>query len=284
MIATPITDRIFEPLSTPSPAETAFRLHVAKDTWDFDAVLQEGVTTYKGLALRVSKPHVGKVGTYVFTMKEEADTKGWFALYFAKPKTQRERNTPIDQPIEEMKEPRTPWPAVLDGKCIPRKDDHFRVGAPYIADGYTARGTVTAPRRWMDFQFKRLANDGPCKHRTTRYLSEVPWGEGEIGMARSPQPREIRWNWHTEAGSTGPCLHEEQIIPGFVDTYRVLSGLGTMSSIAGPMVKAQNIPATNMVDWAKYEIVTIEKVAGQYLKTVVEVFPPFTVEELKAGY
>lgn len=284
MIATPIADRIFEPLSTPSPAETAFRLHVAKDTWDFDAVLQEGVTTYKGLPLRVNKPMVGKVGHYVFTMKEEADTPGWFALYFAKAKTIKERNTPIDQPIEEMREPRTPWPAVLDGKCIPRKDDHFRVGAPYIAEGYTARGTVTAPRRWMEFQFKRLANGGPCKHRTTRYLSEVPWPSGDIGLSRSPQAREIRWNWHTEAGSTGPCLHEEQIIPGFSDTYRVLSDSGTVTNIAGPIVKAQIIAATSMVDWSKYEIVTIEKVAGQHLKTVVEVFPPFSVEDLQSSY
>lgn len=284
MTPVPIQDRIFEKLSTPSAAETAFRLHVSKDSWDMDTVLVEGVTTYRDLKVRVDKPMINKVADYVFTLKDEADTQGWFALYFARRKTEAERNTPIDRPIEEMKEPRTPWPAVLDGKCVPRKDDHFRVGAPYIVTGYTTRGTVTAPRRWMEFNFKRLANSGPCKHRTTRYLSEVPWADGENGLPRGPQPREIRWNWHTEAGSTGPCLHEGMIIPGFVDTYRVLPEGGPMTSIAGPIVKPQIVPATNVTDWAKYEIVTIEKVQGQYLKTVVEVFPPFSAEEMRAGW
>ena len=112
----------------------------------------------------------------------------------------------------------------------------------------------------------------------------MPWPEGEIGLARAPRPTEIRWNWHTEAGTTGPCLHEEFIIPGFVDVYQVLPEGGPLTTVAGPEVKAQIVPATNATDWAKYDIVTIEKVQGQYLKTVVEVFPPFSTEDLRAGY
>ena len=64
----------------------------------------------------------------------------------------------------------------------------------------------------------------------------------------------------------------------------MLSDSGTVTNIAGPIVKAQIIAATSMVDWSKYEIVTIEKVAGQHLKTVVEVFPPFSVEDLQSSY
>lgn len=273
MTGVPIQDRIWEPLSTPSAADTAFRLHVAKDTWDMDTVLVEGVTTYEGLTLRVNKPMVNKVGSYVFVDKQEADTPGWFALYFARRKTAKERNTPIDRPVEEMKSPVIPWPPVLEGNMRPRKDEHFRVGAPYIVSGYTTRGTITAPRRWMEFRL-RPGHSGPCKHRTSRYLSEVPWPEGEIGLGQSPQAREIRWNWHTEAGTTGPCLHKKQTIPGFMDTYLVLKEGTGVSTLSGPVIPAQVYEATNMEDWTKYEIVTIDKVQGQYLKTVVEVFPP----------
>lgn len=207
--------------------------------------------------------------------------EGWLEFYFVPAKTIAERNTPIFPPINEMKRPAEPWPAVLES-IRPRVDYHFRVGAPYIVSGLTTRGTITAPRRWMEFKMKHLATSRPCRHRTSTYVAEVPWPDGSVGLGNAPDPHEIRWNWHTEAGTTGPCLHGKHVIHGFIDQYLVLKEGTGVETVAGPTIATDVWDETSPTDWEKYEIVECSNRPndeGQFVKVVTEVFPPSTSRE-----
>lgn len=146
------------------------------------------------------------------------------------------------------------WPRVLLGSPSFMSDEDFRVSVPYTAASSSARGTLTAPRRWVEIKWKRHAVRAVCRVKVEKFISPVPWERRQLHAAGSPKPTPVNWDFITESGTTGECLHGQVVVPQVQDTYRVVYQGYSYSTITGPTSPARTYKRTNMLDWEPHVI------------------------------
>ena len=182
-----------------------------------------------------------------------------WSFYFAKVKTQRERNTPF---FIEKKIERYMWPPVLE--WISWEENSAFPLSQSTVDAAGNEALVTTPRWTVQYGLREgmaLQTNVTVLH----YLSDVAYHE-DILISDEPQPCAINWDLPGNHGSTGPCLHGRWKVPTGSSDIKTVSAVEMQNPPAGNSHEIV-FEATNHEEWQDITIVNLQRVNGQYYRT-----------------
>lgn len=191
-------------------------------------------------------------------------------FYFARVRTEEERNTPIRE--ERWIKRMWHWPTVL----LKLWAEQGRIPI----SGVNGNGDTQSAESWLERTRYRKGNNYPTWFRITEYLAEG--GFGDLGSQQIvPVTDSIHWAFDGFSGSFPECLHPGVTVPNDQSTGNVLFGFGTPEKGIGGDLVRQDYPATPTQDWERYAIEDDRKVVLGLMehRTLVEAFPPIDDRE-----
>jgi hypothetical protein len=254
-------------IPTPSPTEVMIRLVVP------DRIIQENMhltptgsflelyTPYKNVTWVAVKPRVQDFGDYLY-VKSEKPGEDTTALFFGKPKTNAEKNTPFRVYSDTHD---YVWPAVLL--------DQYILKSNFPITTYTGSTTDSATRYFQRFRF---VNATPYNSivKIRQYLSTTPWDERELQHIQ-PVPTPINGAYLGLPINIPRCLHRRLTLPELVPGASIVLGAGMEGSDRFGTPKAQIFPATNFSTWVPFFMYDKQQmVNGIWLRESAEIFPP----------
>ncbi len=273
----PREDTFFDLLPTLSVGTRAVRLWVRQEFLRAatSPILGTTVQSFVG-AMNVQAGDVltAGFGSYVLTAPGPADGRGYLAFDFGPPAASLALKDLTPWSEKPIWVPDYDWPPVL----------RYLLADQGTAKELTEEGTSTTggtPTTNVTTRTKILTVDRfelvpgvrvPTEVIVRRYLTP-----GLITGLRAerPMPTTVRYSYLTMQNSID-CLHDDVIIPDFIDNPRRLSGFGTKNGIERAR-GTQLIPRTNFLTWRPH-IYRIEQDDqprnGLYETTTYEALPP----------
>lgn len=214
---------------------------------------------------RVGEPTWGE---YTLSMIRPSQEDGYIEFVYVRPQSTQEQANPKPFKSWFSQTNNVTWPPVLEPLPSGSPVDFIPDKSfPFFLNGQNSK---TADRIYVNYN-KRASYSGPSVIRTDLYLSPTPWPKAKF-VRNVPQPQEVRWEMLGTADNLGECLHEDLVIPALGQV--TLEGSPTI--ILPAAFPGKTLAATNFTDWAEYPLSITEEPTndGQYLITVVTVFPP----------
>lgn len=267
MAETPV---LFNTVVTPNPQELAFYQLVASTSMRPDLIPAIG-TTYREWANTFSPPiRISEGwGDYVFTTTKEgpvikSTSDRYMAFYFAKNKTQAERDTPF---AEYPTNRNYSWPPVLEELVFIRNWVLPMTGA-------NASGTVSVPRV---FAHRKIIPAAVVNSRcmVQLFLSEVEWPATYFNN-QQPIPTEVSWQFLGNQDNIGRCLHGDIVIPS-EGGGQAIFGAGTQGTASISSTPNQIFPATTFLTWRPFVLDHTQEyveATGQFLRQKIIIYPP----------
>jgi hypothetical protein len=235
---------VFETLPTEDVAEVTALLRVHEDKMRGDTVITPGTTLAdfmpgvdKGDALRRG------FGSYILTRPGPKES-GWHSFYFAKPKTDAEKEVPFRTTVRTRN---LPWDAVL---LDLQGGNSSRVETQDSGVGDTG-GSTSNTRTRTEFENRYRLIPGinyPTEVIEEEFQSATPWDQLE---ATRPVPTQVRI-FYKGAQLSIDCLHEDVIVPPDEDDFQREDGYGNPS--AAELPPGQFMPATVPTRWTIYVV------------------------------
>jgi hypothetical protein len=273
------SDAIFKIVPTPNPNEIGLAVIVEDTLLANNPQLyptQAGTIKYSEFAknanglVQLDQSYAKGFGNFVFTYSERgkwgsdrANDKPTTIFYFAKAKTDAERNTPFKTWFT-----RKDWnfPAVLLGIMM-LKDTRYQ-------QSFNVGGTVRNADRFFPKVFELPEYVGPCTFKIEQFLSEVPWNSNSF-RSTAPQPDNVEFYILGQKFERHRVLHPElKINNPFPESTEVAFRTGFLPTFNGENLQ-YIFPATKPAGRQPY-IQTDEQspTNGQYLRERVTVYPP----------
>jgi hypothetical protein len=265
----PPSDEVWALIPTADPGEVVYRAVVSKDAY-MPRQLHR-LMTLRDAPTWIEKPRVSDFGSYVLTTIEPGPP-GWLYVFFAMPRTDDERNTPVKSWFDTGVET---FPAILEGLRLvedPSQPIALATTGEATVGGETTTkpATVYVPRRLV-FYAMTPQTTAECQVKVEVYQSEVPFE----GLA-SPRPIPGNVNFDFGAGGSGSftALHPKIVIPRSSDKYIQMVD-ATPGFADAAMVLEQVFPATEFEDWEPFVWRTrIQEVNGLWVKERAIIYPP----------
>lgn len=253
---------LYEILSTPSPLEVSFRILVdakvfGPDDLPFDN--QPFITCDK----IKTKPKflVENYANYVYTYASNAESGLW--LYFARNKTNAERDTPFKTFFTTRS---YPWPAVLE--------DLYFVQSPYPYIVFDGSENVANPRLLPRYRYRpSVTVDSLCK--VEQYLSSIEWPK-QTFVHQQPVPTDVDGAYLGVNVNFPRCLHPTVEFPEQdAGLSSVVYGVGVKTPPLNRNPLRMVFPETNFTDWAPFVVSDRqEPTNGVWLREKVTIYPP----------
>lgn len=239
----------FSFVPTPNPAELAISVTVSGQDLTPERMLTPGVDTYDDFKLG-TRERVRDFSGYVFTYSEARE--GLVTFYFAKNKTNQERNTPFRslQKVDNF----TWHPVLKQIKFL--RDNSFPHATQYL-DGADIK-LRNAARYYARLVYVPAATEG------TLFITEYFFAEVPFNIPQTPVPMAgaVQWHFMDCNGGFQECLHKRIVIGG-------------QRTGPGGVAGGQVFPATNFTQWEPFVTQdTQEFSGGGYLRIRVTVYPP----------
>ena len=212
--------------------------------------------------VKIDQSYAKGYGNYVYTYAErgawggeKADQLPQTILYFAKNKTETERNTAFKTWFTKKD---WTFPAVLRGIMI-LQDDTFQ-------QSFNVAGEVQNAPRYFVKAFEQPEYVGPCVFKIEQFLSEVPWSAATF-QSIAPQPDTVQFQFLGVNFIRSHVLHPELKIGNpFLESTTVFQRTGEIPSFNGEQVQ-WIFPSTKPAGRLAY-VQTDEQnpVQGQYLQ------------------
>ncbi len=246
-----------ETIPTPNPNEVSMRVKLDANQLKPAQLPVMGQAYSTCLFTPLSR--VDEFGAWVYTYMIKEGSNIW--LYFARPKTVAERNTPFRVYYSTRY---YPWSPVLYALKLVRS---------WKVPNAIWNGSITedAPRYFARYRLKPTPQVSSTI-RVSQYLSEVPY---PLGTLTHTQPIATDIN----ADILGlriniRCLHPKvtftELVPGAVEVANngtQTGGIGDVSTLL--------FPATNFLDWAEFTLEDqVQQEGGQFLREKVDIIPP----------
>lgn len=263
----------FELVSTPSPTEFTIRTRVADTQINKGNLLTcngklDLYLPYKEFAWAVRRERVEEFGDYIYTYSEPADAgHKWF--YFARPRTQKERDTPFETFWSSVQ---YPWPAVLEQLII--------LQSSFPQSTYNGSTTVTAPRYFVRRKYRPSVSLN-SRIKVEQFLSEKPWPATAL-IHQEPIPTEVNGSYLGLDISFPKCLHPRIELPELVPGAQAILNAGTVERNSGGTPTKQIFPATNFEDWRPFvKEDQVQPQRGLWLRERVTIYPPQRIESIE---
>ncbi len=231
---------------------------------ELDAYLEGSL--FKDFPLIPEQALVEKYGDYVFTDCKDGGTGQTLSYFFAKNKTDDEKNTPFESRWIKFGNHR--HPPILKGLAF-IEDYSFPNATNIIQDEES--GIAVSPRNYLREAYIAEVNEG-SRFLLDEFVSPTPF---LIGQYPVPQPGRVSYQLNGLHGSFEECLHDDLEIPasnGATTTLVDGSETSVESRIAG-----QFFPRTNFKRRRPYIFAADqEKRNGVHYMQRLRVFPPRT--------
>lgn len=229
--------------------------------------LLEIYTPYNEFSWGGTLERVQEFGEYRYTgsSKNAADN---VTFYFAKPRTQEEKNTPFRVRADTHQ---YVWPAVL-------LDQYIIKSSFNITDG-----SQTTTRY---FQRYKLVPSTPANSvvKIEQFLSDTPWTRNELNH-QQPVTAEISGSYLGLPINFQRCLHRRLVLPELVPDAQIVLGAGMEGSGLSGTPREQVFPATNFTDWRPFVFSddVRQDEHGMYFREKVTIYPPSRVEPIQSN-
>lgn len=252
----------YQILSTPAPSEVSFRIWVnpvqlRPNDLPYD---NQPFMEYQGIP---NKPKflTDNYADYVYTYANRDGDGMW--LYFAKGKTDEERDTPFKTYFTNRQ---YPWPAVLE-------DLYFiRSPVPYIV--FDGTDNVASPRLLPRYRYRpQVSVDSVCK--VEQFLSAIEWPRQSF-IHPQPIPTDINGSYLGVSVDFPRCLHPTVEFPEQdFGQSNIEFGVGVKNAPLGRNPMRMVFPETNFTDWTPFVISDRqEPTNGVWLREKVTIYPP----------
>lgn len=257
----------FQLIPTPNPLEFMVALTVPDRVINDNLKLLPGgallaeYTPYKQFTWAATKPRVEEFGNYryVFSEKPAGD---FTRFYFAKPRTEEEKNTPF-KTIKSTRQ--YVWPAVLL--------ELYFVRSTFSLSNYNGTTTQNAPRYLPRYRFVPTTSHDSIIV-IEQFLSDTPWPESVLRHPQ-PLPTDIDGNYLGVSVNFPRCLHRRVVLPELVPGATVVLGAGMEGSDRNGTPREQVFPETNFSNWVEFYIEdVVQPQRGMYLRERVKIKPP----------
>lgn len=240
----------YQILPTPSPIEVSFKILVDATQFRPEDLPYDNqpFVTCDGIKAK-PKFLTDYYSNYVYTYATRDENGLW--LFFAKSKTEKERDTPF----KTFHSTRSyPWPSVLE--------DLYFVNNPSLSVKSRLRPSITV--------------DSITK--IEQFLSPIEWPK-KVFRHPQPIPTDVRGNYQGINVDFPRCLHQEVVFPDN-RLSKVIFGVGVVNAPNGRNARNVVIPATNFTDWGPFVISDRqEPTNGVWLREKVTIYPP-SVQDL----
>ena len=228
----------------------------------------EEYTPYNKFSWGDGLPRVEEFGKYRYVYSDKPRA-GSITFYFAKPRTDEEKNTPYRTFFDTHQ---FVWPAVLL--------DLYFISSTFPETTYNGTTTVTATRY---FQRNRFIPSTPADSviKIEQYLSDTPWTPNEL-VHPQPVTADIDGTFLGLNVNFQRCLHRKVILKELVPGAQIVFGSGMEGSDRGGTPQQQVFPATNFVDWRPFVFSDGAKLErGMYAREKVTIYPPSRTEPIQ---
>jgi hypothetical protein len=228
----------FQILPTPNPEEFSFRVRT-DDVLIFPSQMPAIGTPFKSVSVVAVKSRVSQqnLGDYQYTNFDTADGASWW--YFAKPKTDAERNTPFRK---FWKFDSADWESILQALVFVR-DTGFPQSTLAAVGGQ--RALISGPSNYIRTAFIPGGRIG-TRFQVKEYTSPTPF---KIPRHRTPVPNMVSYDIAGKHGQFPSCLHDTIQIPSLRTT--VSSVVGDVAGSPSGVLTGQTFEATNMITWER---------------------------------
>ena len=259
----------FYTVSTPNPAEVAFYITVDANQLNPGNVPAVG-TPYKRINTSFVNPRVNECGfgDYMYTyMAPSGDS---LQLFFGKPKTQVEKNTPF-RTVYSVRY--YPWPPVLEDLRILKT-------TAFPQSVWNGTATVTAPRYFPRYRYRPTPSINSVI-KIEQFLAPTPY-DGQALIHPQPTPTEVSGYYLGMSVSFPKCLHPKIVLDENIPGAVVVEGQGTVDVPRTNSSTKQVFPATNFLDWAPFILEDqVQPVSGLFLRERVTIYPPFRPQPIE---
>jgi hypothetical protein len=264
----------FDLITTPDPTEFTIRIRVPDQIINKQLALQPSgklkrYDKYKDVSFAVRHERVAEFGEYVYTYCEQADA-GHKYLYFARARTDAERNTPFETFYGNRP---YAWPAVLE--------DLYFVSSTFPQSTATGADSISTATRYFKRQKYRPTRNALSRIKVQQYLSEVPWPAQAL-VHPQPDPTEVDGSYLGIEVNFPKCLHPRIVLPELVPGAQIVFGAGAVNVARSGTPKEQVFPATNFEDWRSFIVDdSIQPQKGLWLREKVTIYPPPRLESIE---
>jgi hypothetical protein len=253
-----VTDKTFEVLATPNPEELSFRVRVSGSQMRADTLVGKKGDAYSTFDFSILKIASDGWASYLYTEAQEAGN-GDLWLYFAKNKTEAEKNTPfrVSSKFEDKE-----WDTVLLDLAIVKESGMPR---SVLASMQNRKAVLSGPRHGV----RPVLIPGGA--RGTRFIIREFQGPSEykIPAHETPVPMMVSYSIDEHEGNI-VCLHDDITVKA---RRTVESAAGT--GVPHGVVAGLFFPATNMTEWEDHFVSdTQEFVNGVWHRVQVEAIAP----------
>lgn len=252
----------YDILDTPSPLEVSFRISVNPVTFGPNDLPYDNQPFITCEQIK-TKPKflVENYPNYLYTYAKRDGDK--LFLYFARNKTDKERDTPFKTYFTTRS---YPWPSVLE-------DLYFiKSPIPYIV--FDGNDNVASPRLLPRYRYRpSVTVDSLCK--VEQFLSAKEWPKQAFVHAQ-PLPTDVNGSYLGVSVDFPRCLHPtvEFPEPDFGKS-NIEFGVGVKVAPLGRNPSRMIFPETNFTDWAPFVISDRqEPTNGVWLREKVTIYPP----------
>jgi hypothetical protein len=264
----------FDLIATPDPTEFTIRIRVPDYIINQQLALQpSGKLTrylpYKEVSFAVRHERVAEFGDYVYTYCEQADA-GFKHLYFARVRTETERNTPFESFYSSRQ---YAWPPVLE--------DLYFISSTFPQSTATGSDAISTATRYFTRQKYRPSVSVDSRIKVQQYLSEVPWNP-QVLLHPQPIPTEVDGSYLGLSVNFPKCLHPRIVLPELVPGAQIVFNAGAVNITRAGTPKGQVFPATNFEDWRPFVIEdVVQPQKGLWLREKVTIYPPLRGESIE---
>jgi hypothetical protein len=264
----------FDLIPTPDPTEFTIRIRVPDTIVNSKLVLQpngklERYTPYKDFSFGVRHERVSEFGDYVYTYYEQADANHKH-FYFARTRTDTERNTPFETYYSTRQ---FAWPPVLE--------DLYFISSSFPQATATSTDDVTTATRYFKRQKYRPSVSVDSRIKVQLYLSETPWNPQGL-LHPQPIPTEVDGSYLGLSVNFPKCLHPRIVLPELVPGAQIVFNAGAVDVTRDGTPKGQVFPATNFEDWRPFVIEdVVQPQRGLWLREKVTIYPPLRGESIE---
>lgn len=264
----------FDLITTPDPTEFTIRIRVPDTIINQQLALQpcgklQRYMKYKDISMIVRHERVSEFGDYVYTYSEQADA-GYKHLYFARSRTDAERNTPF----EVFNSTRQfAWPPVLE--------DLYFISSTFPQSTATGADAISTATRYFARRKYRPSVSVDSRIKVQQYLSEVPWPAQAL-LHPQPIPTEVDGSYLGISVNFPKCLHPRIVLPELVPGAQIVFNAGAVNVSRSGTPREQIFPATNFEDWRPFVIEDqVQPQRGLWLREKVTIYPPLRGESIE---
>lgn len=236
-----ISDQQFTLLATATPLEKVVRVAVSHHDWS-DAKAPALGSKYRDFAFG-NRPRVAQYGDYVCTGDGDGPP-GYLFVYFAKAKTEEEKNTPVKVEGDTIEET---WPDILEGiRFVEDGSAPIALRAP-SEDDPSGVGTIFVNRK-IAFLVITPETTVECAATLEIFQADTPF----TGLSYpKPTPGHVEWNFGAAGGGSFAALHPEIRIARPPLQYKVVAD-ATPGFVDAPYQRDLIFPATKFKTWRPF--------------------------------